>query len=67
MLPRLRAEEVLEMATAVALGSGTIRKGDAARVHQQLERQARGSDWRPKPMGPDQLAALGIEYEIVRS
>ena len=60
VLPRLQAEETLDRAASVALGSGTMKKGQAASMRQRLERQIRGPQWRPKPARPDQLAAMGI-------
>lgn len=42
MLSRLQAEETLQMATAAALGAGSLRQHEARRLLAALQRQARG-------------------------
>lgn len=69
MLPRIQAEESLQMARRVAVGSGTLTAEDA---------KAAQSDWlrtcepvrRPKvrhKATPADLAAMGISYRVVPS
>ncbi len=61
MIPRLRAQGILDQMAAVALGSGSLKKMDAQRLLRDLERQAAGD--RSKKVQPDaaMLAAIGIE------
>lgn len=40
MMPRLQAEETLDRARAMQLGSGALEKGAARRLVRDLERQA---------------------------
>jgi len=42
MLPRLQAEETLQMVTAVALATDSLRQHEARRLLALLQRQARG-------------------------
>lgn len=41
-IPRLEAQEDIRLANSVALGSGTLKKGDARKLSRQLNRQASG-------------------------
>lgn len=66
MMPQLSAEETLDQATAVALGSGTLKKADARRVHAALEKQASGRRAVVRRPGPAELAAMGIKVEEVK-
>ncbi len=63
MLPRLMAEETLDVSTAVALGSGTLK--DADQVEGALMRAVRG-DRKPaaRVRDPAALAAIGIGVVI---
>ncbi len=62
MMSRLQAEEVMEAATAAALGAGTMPKGEASRVLRELQQRAAPDEAaaRRRPH-PAMLAAIGIE------
>ena len=66
MLPVLEAEEALTRATAIAVGSGTLK--DPKRILHQWKRQAqRHRSTTPKKMTKEQLKitalAMGLEVE----
>lgn len=63
MLPRLVAEETLAASTAVALGSGTYKTGDAQRIRAGLERQA-GASRRAPQVSYAVLSMMGIGVEV---
>lgn len=63
MLPRLRAEEMLEASNAMALGSGALRPMEAARLRRELMRQTGGRS--AVPATPMALAAMGIAVTVV--
>lgn len=63
MLPRLAAEETLAASTAVALGSGTYKTGDAQRIRAGLERQA-GASRRTPRVSYAVLHTMGIGIEV---
>ena len=63
MLPRLRAQGVLDQMSAVALGTGALKRADAARLLRSLERLADGRRPRAGRPGAAALAAMGIEVE----
>lgn len=63
MIPRIQASETLDAATAVALGSGVLKKGDAHRITSSLERRAGQS--RVGKANPALLAAMGIGVEVI--
>lgn len=64
MLPRLAAREDMRMATAVALGTGSLRKPDAQRTWRALQRDARGGVG-GRVASPADLAAAGIAVKRV--
>ena len=64
MLPQIQAGEILDHATAVALGSATLKKGDHRKIRGVLVRQARGRTKRAPRAGMEALAAMGIGVEI---
>ncbi len=41
-VPQMEAQETLQMATAVTLGSGTMKQGQSQAIMNSLKRQARG-------------------------
>ena len=64
MLPRIEAGEILNSAAAMALGSGSLKKGDAQRLKSSLERRAhRGSLKAPKADAAT-LSMMGIGVEV---
>lgn len=71
MMPRLQAQELLDAATASALGGGAMKKGDARRISGRLERQAHGPvrAARVDPgtaQGRAVLGAMGIAVQEAR-
>lgn len=69
-LPRIVAEESLQVAQRVAVGSGTLKKGVGRRISETWTRQAgqRPSVVRPKSreMYQAQMAGLGIGVKMVK-
>jgi len=63
MMPRLTAEEMLETSNAVALGSGSLKRGDRQRLMRELIARAGGR--RAPPADPLALAMMGIAVEVV--
>ncbi len=64
MLPRIQAAEVLNSAAAMALGSGSLKKGHAQRLKSDLERRAhRGGPKAPKA-DVATLGMMGIGVEV---
>lgn len=66
MMPRLKAEEVLDAAAAARLGSGAMAKGDARRMVQSLQRQA-GAGRPAAKATPEVLGMMGIAVTEVRA
>ena len=67
MMPRLEAAETLSAATAMALGSGSLKKGDAQRLKSRLARAARIGGGGRRAFGkadPATLAGVGIGVEV---
>jgi hypothetical protein len=64
MISKLEAREALDFSSSVALGSGTLKKGDATRLRQALERQVQqGTSRRRKATRkalPMDLLKMGI-------
>lgn len=65
MIPRIQASETLDAATAAALGSGSLKKGDARRITSSLERRANAGQSRANKPDAAMLAAMGIGVEII--
>lgn len=67
MLPRLQAEESLRLATAIALGSGTLKKSDAQAIRSDLVRQAEPAR-AGRPLTPSERlsAAESLGIRVVR-
>ena len=63
-MPMLEAEEALRVSNATALGSGTLKKADAKRLHGDLERAARATRTGPRkkapPLTPEMAAMFGV-------
>jgi hypothetical protein len=68
-LPKLRAEELLEMVTAFALGSGTLEKHDSRSIMRDWQQRAGQLEAQRQPQPHADrvanLAAMGIAVEIV--
>lgn len=61
----VRARETLSLVTAVALGTGSLKRHEASRLMSSLERAASGTGKRIiEPVGPASLAAMGIAIEV---
>ena len=43
MLPRLMAEETLDLITAISVGNGTLKKNDSRRIMNAYRRDARSA------------------------
>lgn len=65
-LPRIAAEESLRRASEIALGTGSLRKEDAERLHRSLTRQAAGRVRRSASMDERLMAAAALGIEVVR-
>ncbi len=63
MMLRIQAADMLDAATVVALGSGSLKKHDAQRITSSLERRAGQS--RAGKVNTALLAAMGIGVEVV--
>lgn len=66
MLPRLKAEEALAVAEAVALGTGSLKPADARARSAQLTRQAVGEHSGRQKASPMLLATLGVGVVAVK-
>lgn len=58
-MPKIDAQEHLQMVTVYALGSGSLKKEDSNRVMRDLQRRAYGTQKAP-PATPEALEAMGI-------
>lgn len=67
MMPRLEAQEMLNQSTAMALGSGSMKRVAAQRLVRDLQRQAQpaSSRGRAPKADPAVLASMGIKVEQV--
>ncbi len=66
MMPRLEAAEMLNTSTAVALGTGSLKKGDASRARSRLMREAnKGMSRRAAKASPEVFRMMGIGVEVV--
>jgi len=61
MLPRLEAEESLQTAARVRVGSGTLDASQARTIQAEWERAAQMKRPRAVRATPDMLPSLGIE------
>lgn len=61
MLPRLQAEEALDRVDVTALGSGILKKAEARRLLNRLDRKARGTRRSAAPADPRALGMMGIK------
>ena len=68
-MPRLKAQETLSLMTAVALGTGSMKKVDLERTLREMRRQA-GYSAAQKPASLEELktrlAAMGIGFEVAK-
>jgi len=64
MMPRLLAEESLRMADRVAVGTGSLKRGSAAKIINRWRREAQATA-RAKPISPDRLAVMGVGIRTV--
>jgi hypothetical protein len=65
MLPRLQAEEQLQMIGVVAAGTGSFKPADHKRYVRELERTAEGGRrQRAARATAASLAAIGIQVEV---
>lgn len=68
-LPKLRAEELLEMVTAFALGSGMLEQDDRRRIMRDWQQRAGKLGVERQRQTPQEhlanLTAMGIAVEIV--
>jgi hypothetical protein len=64
MMPRLQAEEALLAVQVTALGTGSLKPGDARAVRDRLARAA-GRRARAHRATPEGLAAMGIGFREV--
>lgn len=60
MLPRLRAEEAMAMATQIGIGTGSLGKSDSRRVQAEWERAANDGQRAVVKATPADLQAVGI-------
>jgi hypothetical protein len=65
MLPRLQAEEALLVVQATALGTGSLKPGEARQVRDRLVRAAGHRRAPAQRMTPEGLAAIGIGFREV--
>lgn len=64
MMPRIEAGEMLNMSTAMALGSGALKKGDAQRLRSILERRTGEGAPRAAKVSLAVLEMIGIGVEV---
>lgn len=60
-LPGLQAREAMQTATAVAVGSGSLKKGEAQRVVREWRRLAGRGKRSTAKATPSMLAGMGIK------
>jgi len=65
-MPQLQAQEALRMSAAVALGSGTMKKGAAQSLRAEWMKAAREGRERVSAKDPQKLAAMGIRLQKVK-
>ncbi|MEK6225800.1 MAG: hypothetical protein AABM40_05820 [Chloroflexota bacterium] len=68
-LPRVEATASLRRAAEVALGSGTLKREDAAELRARWMKQAAVKPARARTWGDNlnQLAAMGIQVEVTKA
>lgn len=70
MIPRLKAEDALDTFTVIAMGFGSLPKGEAARIMRIWHGACETEETRKKKMEmvhPEQMAAMGLGVEKVKS
>ena len=65
-MPQLQAQEALRLSAAMALGSGTMKKGAAQSLRSEWMKAAREGRERVTEKEPQKLAAMGIRLQKVR-
>lgn len=66
MLPRLQAEESIRATQHVAVGTGSLERGDSQRITDRWAAAAQPNGRRPpRQTNPATLAAIGIGYTVV--
>lgn len=61
MMPRIKAQELLDDAKAAGLAFGSYEKEDAEKMHRELRERAAGSRReRPRKATPAVMASMGI-------
>lgn len=66
MLPRLEAEEQIEMTNSTALATGSMEKSLADTLRRRLSERAAGERQRPIHATPDDLRSMGIGVRHVK-
>ena len=68
-IPQLRAQELLEMVAAFALGSGTLEEDEHRSIMREWKKQAGEMEAQRQRQTPQEhmanLAAMGIAVEVV--
>ena len=71
MMPVLQAEEAMQWATILAVGTGSLKKGEATRITREWRRRTHRPGSRPQRTPPTReqlqfsLARIGVEMELI--